>query len=103
MAGFEHGQNGAKICPRLDKRCSAALLKLQRSRPSTVIGVITGNCIIVTHARRMRLSFTFAALGRRRSGGYGGSGLIVIHRYWLSETLHQKLRVNPAIGENVKL
>ena len=42
-----------KILPRLNKRCAAALLKLQRSKLSIVIGVITGHCIIGTHARRI--------------------------------------------------
>ena len=47
---------GKKIWPRLDKKHAAAILKLQRSKLSTVIGVNTVHCIIGTHARRVGLA-----------------------------------------------
>ena len=44
-----------KRYPQLDKRRATALLKLQRSRFHTVIGVITGHCIKGTHAGYIEL------------------------------------------------
>ena len=50
---MDKGRMARKIWPRLDGRRTAILLKLQRCRLSTVIGVITGHCIVATHARRV--------------------------------------------------
>ena len=54
-AASDKGRTTRKILPRLDRRRTAALLKLQRSRLSAVIWVITEHGITVTHARRIDL------------------------------------------------
>ena len=54
-AALDTSRTTQKILPRLDKRRTTILLKLQRSKLSHVIGVITEHSIIGTHARRIGL------------------------------------------------
>ena len=51
----DKGKTALKIWPRLDKRRTMSLLKLQRSTLSVFVGVITGHCIMGLHARRIGL------------------------------------------------
>ena len=43
---LDKGRVMRMICPRLDRRRSARLLRLQRAMLSAVIGVVTSHCII---------------------------------------------------------
>ena len=49
------GRTALKIWPKLYKRCTMSLFKLQRGALSVIVGVITGHCIMGTHARRIDL------------------------------------------------
>ena len=51
----DKGRTKRKIWIRPDRRRTVILLKLQRSRIGTVVGVITGHCVIGTYAKRIRL------------------------------------------------
>ena len=120
-----------KIWPRVDRRRTATLLKLQRSRLSIVIGVITGHCITGTHAWRidlghlandfcrscrgeeanetiLHLMCTCPVLGRRRKrdlGAYSMEDVDELLCMYIGSlrTLHRKLRVVPETEENVEL
>ena len=66
-----------KIWPQLGRRSIAALLKLQRSRLSNVVGEITVHCIIRKLARRFglgRLANDFC-----RSCGDGEKAKAILH------------------------
>ena len=53
MGGLER-PNG-KIWPRLDELRTMSLLKLQRGALNVVIAIVTGHCIMSTHASRFGL------------------------------------------------
>ena len=124
------GRTARKIWPRLGKRHAETLLKLQRSRLSTVIEIITGHCFIGIHARRiglghltndfcrscedeeenetiLHLKCICLALGQRRKRHLA---LILLHGgyrtlmnvYWQSESLHRKFHEVPGLLVNVK-
>ena len=55
QAASDKGRMASQIWSRLERGRTATLLKIQRSRLSIVIRVITGQCIIGTNARYIGL------------------------------------------------